>query len=218
MSETDSFIDEVTEEIRRERLFRLFRKWGWLGLVVILGIVGATAWNEWQDARETARAQALGDALLDALDLGAPEDRLAAIKTAPADGGQVAIVGLLLASDPTTDRATALAALEALAGDASQPEVYRDLATLRRVLLAGSEMALPDRRGALEAIAGPGRPFRTLAQELLAYLLLEEGRKDEAIAGLTALLSDQEATAAMKERLRQVIIALGGTLPETAAG
>ena len=46
MSNPDSFIDEVTEEVRRDRLFRLFRKYGWIGVVIILGLVGGTAWTD----------------------------------------------------------------------------------------------------------------------------------------------------------------------------
>ena len=45
MSNPDSFIDEVTEEVRRDRLFALFRKYGWIGLVVVLGIVGGAGWT-----------------------------------------------------------------------------------------------------------------------------------------------------------------------------
>ena len=75
MSNNDSFIDEVTEEVRRDKLFAAFRKYGWIGAVVVIGIVGGTAWNEWQQSREAARAQAFGDAVLDALDLGAPDER-----------------------------------------------------------------------------------------------------------------------------------------------
>lgn len=218
MSETDSFIDEVTEEVRRDKLFATFRKYGWIGGLVILAIVGGTAWNEWQKSAQQSRAQALGDALLDALDLGAPADRLAAIRAAPAEGAQTAVVNLLLASDPTTDRAEAIAALTALAGDASQSDPYRDLANLRLVLLSGADMPLADRRAALQTMVAPGRALRVLAQEQLAYLQIEEGQTDAAIVALIALLADQEATAAMKDRLRQVITALGGTLPEPAAG
>lgn len=217
LSESDSFINEVTEEVRRDRLFAMFRKFGWIGGVIILGIVGGTGWTEWQAARQASKAQAFGDSLLDALDLGAPEDRLAAIKLAPASGDQTAIVGLLLASDPTSDRAEALKALTALGGDASQPDLYRDLANLRLVLLSGSEMPIAERRGLLEAMSGAGRPLRSMALEQLAYLMVEEGKKDEAIVALIALLTDQDATPAMKDRLRQVITALGGTVPEPAA-
>ena len=33
MSNPDSFIDEVTEEVRRDRLFAVFRKYGWIGVL-----------------------------------------------------------------------------------------------------------------------------------------------------------------------------------------
>ncbi|MFN3281418.1 MAG: hypothetical protein ACK40I_07100, partial [Tabrizicola sp.] len=83
MSNPDSFIEEVTEEVRRDRLFGLFRKYGWIGVVVILGLVGGTAWTEWAKARDAARAQAFGDALIDALDLGTPEERREALAAVP---------------------------------------------------------------------------------------------------------------------------------------
>ena len=39
-----------------------------------------------------------------------------------------------------------------------------------------------------------------------------------AIAALSALMQDQEASGVLRARLAQVITALGGTLPETAGG
>ena len=46
MSDSDSFINEVSEELRRDRLFALMRRWGWLAGLVVLAIVGAAAWFE----------------------------------------------------------------------------------------------------------------------------------------------------------------------------
>ncbi|MFN3577783.1 MAG: hypothetical protein ACK4TJ_12505 [Tabrizicola sp.] len=218
MSNPDSFIEEVTEEVRRDRLFGLFRKYGWIGLVVILALVGGTAWTEWTKARDAARAQAFGDALIDALDHGTPEERREALAAVPATGEQVAILNLILGSDPAEDKAATLAALDAVAGNAALSPAYRDLAVLRRVLVGGTDLALADRRAALEGIAAPGRPYRTLAAEQLAYILIEEGKPDAAIVALSALLQDQEASAALRARAGQVITALGGTLPEPTGG
>lgn len=218
MSNPDSFIDEVTEEVRRDRLYAMFRKWGWVGILIVLLIVGGAGFSEWRKAQDEARAETFGDAVLDALDLGAPDDRKAALAAIPSDGEQTAILQLLLASDPETDRAGALAALDALAADASQPQSFRDLAALRRVIVGGAEVPLAERRAALDPIAAPGRPFRTLALEQMAYLLVEEGKTDEAIAALTALLTDQEAPGGLRARAEQMIVALGGTVaPATAA-
>ncbi|MEN9409416.1 MAG: hypothetical protein RL216_1390 [Pseudomonadota bacterium] len=217
MSNPDSFIEEVTEEVRRDRLYALFRKYGWVAVLVVLGIVGGAGWTEWQAARDEARAEAFGDAVLDALDLGAPAERSAALAAVPTDGEQTAILKLLLASDPVEDRAGALAALEALSNDVAQPPSYRDLAVLRRVVIAGADMPLADRRAALDPIAAPGRPYRTMALEQMAYLLIEEGKTEDAIAQFTALLSDQESPGGLRARAEQMIVALGGEVaPSTA--
>jgi len=69
MSDTNSFIDEVTEEVRRDRLFGYFRRYGWIPAVIIVALVGGTAYNEWSKAQLSQVAQARGDALLDALEL-----------------------------------------------------------------------------------------------------------------------------------------------------
>lgn len=218
MSNTDSFIEEVTEEVRRDRLFGLFRKYGWIGGVVVIGIVGGTAWNGWSTSRAETRAQAFGDAVIDALDTGTPEERTAALAAIAADGEQAALVQLILASDLTADRATTLAALDKVAADPEVRPVYRDLAVLRRVLLAGADQPLAERRTALQGIALAGRPYRVLAEEQLAYLLVEEAKTDEAILAMTALMLDQEATEALRGRLTQMVTVLGGTLPASTSG
>lgn len=218
MSNPDSFIEEVTEEVRRDRLFRLFRKYGWIGIVVVLVVVGGSAWNEWSKSRAEARAQAFGDAISDALDQGTPEDRSAALAAIPADGAQTALIGLVTSSDVQGDAQANLAALDKVAADTTLSPAYRDLAVLRRVLLAGTESALADRRAALQGIALAGRPYRTLAEEQLAYLLVEEGKTDEAIAAMITLLQDQEASGGLRARLTQMVKVLGGTLPDQAAG
>ncbi|MBH1973825.1 MAG: hypothetical protein I8H94_01980 [Rhodobacteraceae bacterium] len=218
MSNPDSFIDEVTEEVRRDRLFAAFRKYGWIGVLLVILVVGGAAYNEWAKARAAARAEAFGDAMLDAMDIGAPEDRAAAIAAIPADGGQLALRALLQATDAAaTDKPAALAALDGLIADEGQPQMLRDLAALRRVMLAGTDETAADRRGTLEAISAPGRPFRTLAQEQLAYISIEEGKPEDAIAALTALMQDQDAPAGLRARAGQVITALGGTPPQAAA-
>ncbi|MBM3615138.1 MAG: hypothetical protein FJX28_06810 [Alphaproteobacteria bacterium] len=220
MSNPDSFIDEVTEEVRRDRLYAMFRKYGWIGGLLVLGIVGGAAYVEWEKSKAVARAEGFGEAMLDALDVGGTAERRAAMAAVPADGTQAALKALMLASDPASDlsqsKAEALAALEALIADASQPEIYRDMATLRRVMVAGADLPLADRRAALEGISAPGRTFRVMAAEQLAYLLIEEGKAEGAIAALSALMQDQEATQGVRSRAAQMITALGGSLPDMA--
>ena len=40
MSNPDSFINEISEEVRRDRLYALLRRWGWVAALIVIGIVG----------------------------------------------------------------------------------------------------------------------------------------------------------------------------------
>ncbi|MGB4829212.1 MAG: hypothetical protein WBP18_18420 [Paracoccaceae bacterium] len=212
MSTPDSFIEEVTEEVRRDRLFRLFRKYGWIGIALVLAVVGGTAANEWMKSR----AEAFGDAVLEALDIGGADERRAALAAIAADGDQAQLLGLILGSDASDDPVATLAALEKVIADPAVAPEYHDLAVLKHSILAADTMPLADRRAALEGIAAAGRPFRALAAEQLAYLLIEEGKVDEAVAALQALGEDQDASGSLKGRAAQVVTALGGR-PAVAA-
>jgi hypothetical protein len=211
VSNPDSFIDEVTEEVRRDRLFALMRRYGWIAVLGVLLLVGGAAAVEWRKAQAQAQARAFGDAVLAALEADTPAARRAAL-AAVATGGteQAAIVQLLLASDPAEDRPAALAALETVAADAALPQIWRDLAVLRRVTLAGPAMPAEARRAALDPLAAPGRPMRPLALEALAYLAVEAGDRAAAIVQLQALIADQETPAGLRTRAGQMVTALGG--------
>lgn len=212
MSNNESFIDEVTEEVRRDKLFAMFRRYGWIGALLVVAIVGGAAFTEWQKAQKLARAEGFGDAVTAALTELTPEARISALKAVPGSGEQTGILQLLLANDPDKNRADTLAALAAVAADASMDTSYRDLAVLRRMMLIGADMPIAERRAALDGISAPGRPYRTLALEQLAYLLVEDKKSPQAIDALNALMVDQEASQGLRERAQQVILALGGTV------
>ena len=97
MSDTDSFIDEVTEEVRRDRLFGYFRRYGWIPAVIIFALVGGTAYNEWSKAQVAQVAQARGDALLDALELEDEAEQAAALSAIAREDGDALVAKLLAA-------------------------------------------------------------------------------------------------------------------------
>jgi hypothetical protein len=217
MSNPDSFIEEVTEEVRRDRLFALMRRYGWIAVVAVLLLVGGAAYKEWQKARETAAAQALGDALLAALQQDDPEARIAALDGVAEPGEAAPLIALLAAGEQSAagqDEA-ATARLRALADDAQAPAAYRQLALLKLLLIEGDARPAEERRADLAPLTEPGAPFRPLALEQLALLEIEEGNTDAAIDRLREILDLPEATAGLRERATQLIVALGGT-PEPA--
>ncbi|HAW49201.1 MAG TPA: hypothetical protein DCX34_18540, partial [Roseovarius sp.] len=151
MSDTDSFIDEVTEEVRRDRLFRLMRRYGWIGVLAILLLVGGAAWNEWRKAQAEAEAQAFGDALLTALAQEDAAERADALQAIPAPGpGGAAVAGLLAAdAQARGDAPGAATRLLALADRPDVPAIYRRIATLKAVALPDTGLSAEARRARL---------------------------------------------------------------------
>lgn len=218
MANQDSFISEVSEEVRRDRLYALMRKYGWIAVLLILLLVGGATWNEWRKANLRAEAQATGDALIAALQGETPEARaeaLQAIETASTPDKR-AVLQLLQAAAAAEagDHAAAGAALDAVAGDADIPQVYRDLATLKRVITGAGTLSAEDRLSRLQPILQPGNPFRLLGIEQRAFAEVEMGDTGAAMETLQGILADAEVTEDLRRRAQQLIVALGGTLEQ----
>lgn len=216
MSQSDSFIEEVTEEVRRDRLFGFFRRYGWIAVALVLLIVGGAAYHEWQKARDLAEAQAFGDSVLAALDEPDADARRAALDAIPAEGPQSAVIALLAAGEISDDasRAAAIEALDRVAADESLAQVYRDLAVLKSVMVKGAEIAPADKIAKLEPLTIPGAPFRLLALEQTVLAHVAAGETEAAVSQAKDLLGEEGVTPDLRRRLQQLIVALGGSLAD----
>jgi len=214
VSDTDSFINEVTEEVRREKLFGYLRRYGWIGVVAVLLLVGGAAWNEYRAAQERNAAQATGDALLAALDADDPAARAAGMAQVAADGAATVVTSLLLAAtqQEAGDVAGAAETLNSVALNPDIPQMYRDLAAFKAVMLPIEDKAA--RRANLEALSQPGQPFRLLALEQIAYVTLAEGDTDGAIAIMRQVEEDAGVTRGLRERMQTLMVALGEPMPD----
>ncbi|PZX17603.1 hypothetical protein LX81_01328 [Palleronia aestuarii] len=214
MSDTDSFISEVSDELRRDRLFYVIRRYGWIAIAIVVILVGAAALWEYRRAQQQASAEEFGDAIVAALDLPSPEARRAALLDIDAEGTRRALLAMLAADTLETPEAEAQTAelLDTLAADADMPPLYRDLAVLKSVMLAQGEAAPQDLIDRLEPLTIPGAPYRLLALEQTALAELAAGDREASLAILQDILGDPELTRDLATRTRQLVVALGGTL------
>ena len=213
MSDSDSFIDEVSEEVRREKLFGYLRRYGWIGVVGVLLLVGGAAFNEYRNAQARNAAEATGDALLTALEENEPAARALAIADVSAKGSAVAVTLLLQAStqEEVGDIVGATATLSALVINQDVPEMYRDLAAFKAAMLPTDDTAA--RMIALDELSQPGQPFRLLALEQIAYITLAGGDADGAIAVMRQIEEDAAVSRGLRERVQTLMVALGEPLP-----
>ena len=217
VSNNESFIDEVNEEVQRDKLFQLLRKYGWIGVVVVLVLVGGTAFNEWRKAQDRAAAEGLGDAFLAAVEADDAAERAAALAGIPAEGNAAVLRDLLAASELTAtgDQAAAAERLRAIAATPGIDPIYADLAVLKAAMQGQDAPA--ERIAILEPLSQPGAPFRLLALEQIAYAQVEAGEAEAAQDTALSIIEDADVGRALRERAQNLIVALGGAVPSQSA-
>ena len=220
VSNTDSFIEEVTEEVRRDRMFGLMKRYGWIAVLAVLLLVGGTIYSEWSKSKTRAANEAMGDGILAALEREDGAARVAALESVEArTPGAAAVVALLAAGERIdTDPQAAATQLLALADRNDVPLVYRQVATLKAVSIPGAGLAPEDRRERLDGLALGAGLMRLLAEEQLAHLDIEAGQIDAALARLQQISADAESSPGLRQRATELILGLGGEVDAPEAG
>lgn len=221
---SEEFIREVDEELRRDRLAALWRRYGALIVAVAVLLVAGTAakvgWDRWQRqslAEEAARFAAAEQDLASSR----PAEAAQAFAELAADGrtGYAALARLKEAEARLAlqDAAGAGAALEALANSGIDDPILRDLGGLlaaARELDTGDPAALKSR---LEPLAAAGAPWRHHAQELLATLAIRTGDLETARRLLSEITDEVNVTPSQQRRAQELLEAIGGAAPQASS-
>ena len=212
MSNTDSFIEEVTEEVRRDKLYAGLRKYGWIGAVAVLAIVGGAAYSEYNKSQVRAQAQAAGDSMLAALAFDESADRAVALAMIDLENPSAnAILSLMTAAEQSDAGETVAAndTLQKVAAAQDLPMIYRQIASFKALAVSANDLSADERRSGYETLAQAGNPLRLLAQEQLALIDIETGDAASALVRFQGIIDDSETTSDLQQRALQVMVALG---------
>ena len=212
MSDTDSFLQEVSEELRRDRLYKNLRKYGWIAILLVIVIVGAATYREYLKSQAAMDAQLFGTSIIDALNEKNAVDRISKLQKINAPGENAkAILAMLLSAETNGNNSSGLenSTLSDITQSLSIDDHYRDLLNFKILLASAETMKLDERRTAFEALSKPGNPFRLLAEEQMVLIEIELGNTDKAIKKISQILLDAELTAGLRNRATQMMIALG---------
>lgn len=213
---------EIDEEIRRERLSAVARRFGsFVAAAVVVALIAAGAVFGWrsyqnqgrgQDAAGFVHAQAL-------LDAGKPKEAAEAFATvAKSSGGGYPILAHLMQAEAllqTGDRAGAVAAYDALAKTADDP-TFKQLAQWKAADLLVGTAPREELERRLAPLMDEHSPFRHSAREIRAAAALQANDRDTAIAMLQQLTDDFNAPPGLRTRAREMLTALGAP-PKAAA-
>lgn len=208
---TDIF-SEVEDDLRKERVSKLWKRFGpYVLLAAVLIVLATAAWRGWIWWRER-EAAATGDRFVAALNLasdGKHDDALKALNDLASNGtGGYPVLAKLraaaeLASAGKSDEA--VKAFDALAADNSTPPLLKSLARLRASLLLVDTSDLAAMKTRLGDLAATGGPWRNAAREILGLTAWRTGDVDAARGYFNDIASDPTASEATKSRAQLML-------------
>ena len=159
---------EVDEEVRRERLQKLWDRYGYLLIalcvLIVAGVGGWRGYQYWQAKKAGESAVAYEQAVRLA-EAGKHKDADAAFARIASGGsnGYRVLARLREAAElAQTDRKAAVAAYDALAEDKNAGPVIDDLAAVRAGVLLVDSAPYPEMQKRLEPLTASGRTSATL--------------------------------------------------------
>jgi hypothetical protein len=211
-NQDDGFLRELEEELRRERLEKIWQQYGTYILIAAALIVFGVLGYKYLENRRIVVAETTGARYEDALKLatdgkdGSAEKEFETI-AAEGSGGYPALAQLQLAGTLAKQgkKAEALAAYEKLADEAGADELLRGYAALQAAALRLGEADFTEMQNRLNPLLGDNSPWRYSARELLGLAAFKAGKSDEARNILTPILVDQKSPQSIIERAQIVL-------------
>lgn len=197
---------EVDEEVRRERLQKLWERYSIYiiaGAVLIVAGIGAWRGYEYWEAKKAAAAGAAFESALTLSEAGKYSEAEAAFAKIGTDApaGYRTLARFRAAAELSHVKAAeAIKAYADLAADSSLSATLRDLAAVRAGMLMVDGASLADMRGRLDVAAEPGRTFRHSARELLALSAWRNHDFTAARRYLDMIASDGETPPGARAR------------------
>ncbi len=192
---TDIF-QEVDEEVRRERLKKLWQQYGNYLVALCIAIVAAVgAWRgyEYWQAKKAGEAGAAFESAELLAEAGKHKEADAAFAKLATEGtaGYRVLARLREAAELAhTDKKAAVAAYDGVVADNSAGQVIQDLAAVRAGLLLVDTAPYSEMRSRLEALAAPGRTFHHTVRETLALSAWKAGDMTAARQWADMILTD----------------------------
>jgi hypothetical protein len=215
---SDGFIREVDEELQRDRMAKLWKRYGPIAIgvviVVVLGTAGKVGWDAWQirQLEQQGAAFAAAEAALDRNDPTTAAEQFA--RLAEAQGGDAAALAKLRAAEARIaagDVEAGLALLDELAAADRMDPVIRDFAAVAAAQRRLGDVDSASLQAALAPHMSVDSPFRYSAREIAALAALLEGDEATAIGELRQLEADLGTPDDMRRRAGELLAALGAT-------
>jgi hypothetical protein len=221
MSDTQ-FIREIDEELRRERLMKLWQRYGaYIVGAAILFVAATAGWRgwEWYQLREGIKAGTRFDAAIALAESGKraeAEQEFAALAKDATWSYRLLSRMRLAAEIGLRDAPAGAAAYDAIVADSSAGEAVRDVARLRAALLLIDTAQVAEIASRVQPLLSDASHFRFSALEAVALARYKAGEHETARGIFSSLVGDPDTPSALRNRA-QIMLALIPVRAETPA-
>lgn len=212
----NGFLREVDEALREQEVVDAFKRHGRTAAIAIVAILVGLAGYLWWDH---SRAQLLGEKgeqltlALDQLEMGRFAPALSQLKPLESEGKDgLKAAAVLTEAGMLSEQGKAAEAQKLFAqvsADATAPQAYRDLATVREVASGFEAIPVDQVVARLKPLAVPGNAFFGSAGELLGMAYIKQNRNDLAGPLFAAIARDKTVPDSLRGRARQMAGLLG---------
>ena len=213
------FINEVEEELRKDKYNALLRKYGAFIVAVIIAVVAVAGFLEYQKYDAGKKARAASTSFEAARLVEAEGDLLGAIKRyealaplAPEGYAGLSYSKIGALKIQLGDMDGAVAAFDNSANTFSRPE-HADLARLKAIYILLDEARYDDVKSRAAALDASDSPYKDLARELAAYADLRNGNPDAARSSFLYLSTAPGVIAGVKTRASQALTLMNASRP-----
>jgi hypothetical protein len=226
----EAFLREVDEELRRDQVLTLWRRYGRIaigavvaGLVALAGVLG---WQHYRNQQAGAQSEQFSQVydLLAAGKMAEAEKPLADL--AKSDIATYRTLALYVQADVllrdldaqnpaknSTKLKAAAAKFATVAQDQSVPKPFRDLALIRQTYAEYDTISPQVVIDRLTPLAVKGQPWFGSAGELVANAQLQLGHAAQAKTLLSQIAADEDVPGTIRQR----VVQLAGTIDDDTA-
>jgi hypothetical protein len=212
----ETFLREVDENLRRDRLRELGKKYaGVLAAAVVLFLAasgGFIWWKQHQLERSEKQVEQIAE-IFKNVGAGATANAPKQLDDLSGSGSKAVRATALFTraalAVQQNDLKFATAKFREIAEDSSLPKPYRDAALLRQTALEFDQIQPAEVVSRLAPLAKPGEPWFGSAGEMTAMALIKQGQKAQAAQLFAAIAKDKNVPDAIRERAVQIAGSLG---------
>ena len=205
MVESESFIKEVSEEVKRDRLFKALNKFKWLLFALIVFLVGAVGGYEYYKFDKKSRAQKNGEFLIASIERLKENGQTVTEKIDNKFTSVLIKLNEAKYFEEKGDMKSASAAYNHIISKYGENKFFNHYSKFQLYLMdPAKSLGDVEKIKILDELSAPDSPLKLLALEQKLYLYVKINDLDNIRLQVDLILSDQAITPEQVTRIKDV--------------